>query len=77
LSLIIARFIEPSQYGLIAMITIFTAIAQTFVDSGFGNALIQKKDRNQTDCSTVFYFNLSISIILYAAIYLGAPLIAD
>ena len=76
LSIIIARLITPGEYGLIAMLTIFMAIAQSFVDSGFGNALIQKKDRDEVDYSTVFYFNLVISIILYVVLYLCAPLIA-
>lgn len=76
LSLIIARLVTPSEYGLIAMITIFMALAQTMVDSGFGNSLIQKKDRNQIDYSTVFYFNLSISILLYFVLFATAPLIA-
>lgn len=76
LSLIIARLISPGEYGLIAMLSIFMAIAQTFVDSGFGNALIQKKDRNEIDYSTVFYFNIAIAILCYFIIFLCAPLIA-
>lgn len=58
------------------MLSIFMAISQSFIDSGFGNALIQKKDRNEVDYSTVFYFNIVISIVLYVALYLCAPLIA-
>lgn len=76
LGIVIARLITPSEYGLIAMLAIFMAIAQTFIDSGFGNAMIQKKDRNEVDYSTVFYFNIVISSILYGVLYLCAPLIA-
>lgn len=77
LSIVIARLITPGDYGLIAMLNIFMAIAQVFIDSGFGSALIQKKNRNETDFSTVFFFNLVISVILYFLLYLCAPLIAD
>ena len=62
LTIIIARLVLPSEYGLIAMLGIFLAIAQTFVDSGFSNALIQKKDRTEVDFSTVFYFNILIGV---------------
>lgn len=77
LSIVIARLITPEEYGLLAMLAIFMAVAQTFVDSGFGNALIQKKDRNSTDYSTVFYFSVATAIVLYGGLYLAAPLISD
>lgn len=76
LSIIIARLVAPSEYGLIAMLGIFLAIAQTFIDSGFSNALIQKKDRTEIDYSTVFYFNLVIAIIVYGILFLTSPYIA-
>lgn len=76
LSIVIARLVTPGEYGLIAMLAIFMAIAQSFIDSGFGNALIQKKDRDEVDYSTVFYFNIGISLILYGILYICAPLIA-
>lgn len=76
LSIIIARFVTPNEYGLIAMLAIFMAISQSFIDSGFGNALIQKKDRNDSDFSTVFYFNVAIAVLLYGVLYFCAPLIA-
>lgn len=76
LTIVIARLVLPSDYGLIAMLSIFLAIAQVFVDSGFSNALIQKKDRTETDFSTVFYFNILISIIIYFLLYISAPYIA-
>ena len=76
LSIVIARLITPAEYGLIAMLAIFMAVAQTFIDSGFGSALIQKKDRDETDYSTVFYFNILVSVVLYGILFLCAPLIA-
>lgn len=76
LSFVIARQLLPSDYGLIAMLAIFMALAQIFVDSGFSNALIQKQNRNQTDYSTVFYFNVGIGILMYILLLLIAPYIA-
>lgn len=77
LSIIIARILLPSDYGLIAMLGIFMAIAQTFIDSGFANALIQKKNQTKVDYSTVFYFNIIVSVVLYILLYYSAPLIAS
>lgn len=77
LTIIIARLVLPSEYGLIAMLGIFLAIAQVFVDSGFSNALIQKQDRTETDFSTVFYFNIFISIVFYLLLFVCAPYIAS
>lgn len=77
LSIIIARLLLPTDYGLIAMLSIFMAIAQTFIDSGFANALIQKKNRTETDYSTAFFFNIAISVVLYLLLYLSSPAIAD
>ena len=77
LTIIIARLVSPSDYGLIAMLGIFLAIAQTFIDSGFSNALIQKQDRTETDFSTVFYFNIVVGIIVYLLLYLCSPFIAS
>lgn len=76
IGIIIARLLSPEDYGIMGMLTIFIAIAQTFLDSGFANALIQKKDRTNIDFSTVFYFNTIISFILYAIMFIAAPFIA-
>ena len=73
LSIVIARLVTPSEYGLIAMLSIFLAIAQTFIDSGFSNALIQKQGRTETDNSTVFYFNIAVSIIVYGSYTMDRP----
>ena len=65
LSLFIARILSPSDYGLVAMLGIFMAVAQTFVDSGFSNALIQKQGRTDVDYSTVFFFNIFIGLVKF------------
>ena len=75
-SLVLARLLEPSAYGTIALVTVFTTILQVFVDSGMGNALIQKKDADDIDFSTVFYFNVFICLILYVGMFIAAPFIA-
>ena len=72
LSIIIARLLLPSDYGLVAMVSIFMAIAQTLIDSGFSNALIQKQDRTEVDFSTIFHFNNCASLFLYIVLYFGA-----
>ncbi len=74
--IIMARILTPDDYGLVAMLTIFIAISQSLVDSGFSNALIRKQDRDETDNSTVFYFNIGVGIILYLILFFCAPLIA-
>ena len=73
---IMARILLPSDYGMIGMLAIFIAIAQTLIDSGFSNALIQKKDRSEIDYSTVFYFNIAVGIVLYFILFFSNHLIA-
>lgn len=75
-SIVLARLLEPSVYGTIALVTVFTTILQVFVDSGMGTALIQKKEADNIDFSTVFYFNLTTSLVLYLLIFLVAPYIS-
>ena len=76
-SIVLARLLDPSVYGVVALVTVFTAILQVFVDSGMGNALIQKKDADDLDYSSVFYFNITVCIVLYAIMFFTAPLIAS
>lgn len=76
LGLLLARLLSPSDYGTIGMISIFLAISNTFIDSGFNKALIQKQDRTDLDCSTVFYFNLCVSCFCYLILFFLAPYIA-
>ena len=75
-SIVLARLLDPNVYGIIALVTIFTSILQVFVDSGLGNALIQKKDADDLDFSTVFYFNILVCVILYLIMFIAAPFIA-
>jgi len=74
--IILTRLLSPVDYGLIGMITIFIVIGQSLINSGFGQALIQKKDADNVDFSTVFYFNIFTSILIYLILFLSAPLIA-
>lgn len=75
-SIVLARLLDPAVYGVVALVTVFTAMMQVFVDSGMGNALIQKKDADDLDFSSVFYFNLLICSVLYVGMFFAAPLIA-
>lgn len=75
-TIVLARLLAPEVYGLMALVSVFTAILQVFVDSGLGNALIQKKDTDDLDFSSVFFFNLFMSIVLYLLLFFCAPLIA-
>lgn len=76
-TIILARILAPEDYGAIAIITIFITIANVFVVSGFGNALIQKIDADNLDFSSVFYFNIFFSWFIYFVIYISAPYIAE
>ena len=64
-SIVLARLLDPSVYGEIALVTVFISILQVFVDGGLGNALIQKKDADNVDFSSVLFFNIIFCIILY------------
>lgn len=75
-NIVLARLLTPDDFGTIGMLLLFLAIANTFVDSGFGSALIQKKNANQTDFSTVFFINLGLSFVVYAILFFGAPWVA-
>lgn len=77
LGIIIARLLAPSDYGTIGVLTVFMALSQTFVDSGMGTALVRKPDLTETDCSTVFYFNIVVSVLCYLILFISAPLIAS
>lgn len=74
--IVMARLLTPHDYGIIGMLAIFLAIAQSLIDSGFSQALIRKTNRTEVDNSTVFYFNLVVSGLLYLVFFLLAPLVA-
>jgi teichuronic acid exporter len=77
IEIMMARFLLPSDYGLIAMLAIFLGISRIFIDGGFSTALIQKRDRTEVDFSTVYYFNIVLSIIFYLILFFSAPFIAS
>ena len=74
--IILARLLTPYDYGCIGMLAIFMLLAETFVDSGFGSALIQKKKPTQEDYSTIFYWNIGVSFLMYSILFCTAPAIA-
>ncbi len=76
-SIILARILDPTDYGTVTLITVFIAVFQVFVESGLGNALIQKKDADDLDFSTVFYTNIVFCICLYVLLFFSAPGIAS
>ena len=75
-NIVLARLLMPEDYGTIGMLAIFIAVATVFVDSGLGNALIQKKNASEEDYSTIFFFNIGVSLLLYIVLYLAAPYVA-
>lgn len=77
ISIVLARFLSPKEFGLIGMTSIFIAISQSVIDCGFSQALIRKQQCEQRDYSTVFYFNLIISILFYVLLWLTSDLIAS
>jgi len=76
IAIILARLLLPEQFGLIAMLTIFMAVAQSFVDSGFGSALIQKQDASHLDECSIFYFNILVGVLVAGVLSVSAPWIA-
>lgn len=76
LQIILARLLLPSDYGIIAMLAIFIQISSVFIDSGFANALIQKQNCTERDYTTVFYYNLVVSLFVYVVLFFIAPLVA-
>lgn len=75
-TIVLARLLDPSLHGTIVEVTAITTILMVFVDAGMGNALIQKKDPDDLDFSSVFYFNLVFCLFLYLLLFLAAPWIA-
>lgn len=74
--IILARLLTPYDYGCIGMLTIFMSLAESFIDGGFGSALIQKKKPSQEDYSTIFFWNLGVAAIMYVILYFSAPAIS-
>ena len=76
-SIILARILAPNDYGLIALVFVFTTICDKLLICGFATSLIQKKDADAVDFSSVFYFSLGAAIVLYLCLFFAAPFIAD
>ena len=74
--LVLARLLTPEEYGLIGIVTIFTTVLLGFVDCGFGNALIRKQDVTDDDYNTMFIVNMSMSVLMYTFLFIGAPFIS-
>lgn len=74
--IILARLLTPYDYGCIGMLSIFMVLAESFIDGGFGSALIQRKNPSQVDYSTIFYWNIGMAFVMYAILYFCAPVIA-
>lgn len=74
--IILARLLGPREFGLIGMITVFIAISSSFINSGFGNALIRKQNCTEKDFSTVFYFNLVMGVLFFWILFFSAPAIS-
>ena len=77
ISIVLARLLAPSDYGVISMVMIFITLANVFISDGFGNALIQKKNATPLDFFSVLYFNIAFSCVLYLILFFSAPIIAS
>lgn len=77
IGIILANLLQPKDYGLVGLLAVFYALSFILVDSGFGQALVRKQTKDEREFSTIFYFNVGISILIYLLLYLSAPLMAD
>ena len=77
IAIILARLLTPAEYGVVGIIMIFITIANVFVQSGFSTALVQKKQADEVDFSSVCYFELAVALVLYGILYGAAPWIAS
>lgn len=75
-NIVLARMLTPDDYGCIGMLAIFITVSNTFLDGGFGSALIQKKKPTQKDYSTIFWWNLFLSVLLYGLLFISAPAVS-
>lgn len=77
IGIILARLLTPKEFGLIGMITIFIAVSESFINSGFSQALIRKNDCTETDLSTTFFFNMAAGILFFILLFITAPLVSS
>lgn len=76
-TLVLARLLTPNDYGTVALLSVMIALGNVLVDCGLGRALVQKRDATQDDFNTVFYISIVLSLVLYAALFLSAPFVAE
>lgn len=76
IGIVIARILSPSDYGIVGMVMVFIVLSSLFADSGFSQALVQKKDRTQSDMSTAFFFNIFVAVCCYALLFIASPFVA-
>lgn len=76
IQIVLARLLLPEDYGLLAIVTIFITFANIFIQSGFGTALIQKKDSDQVDFSTILFMSMFVAVVLYSLLFFAAPIIS-
>jgi teichuronic acid exporter len=76
-TLVLARLLDPKDFGLISMLYIFMSLSSAFVDSGMAGGLVRKQNATQADSSTLFYFNIIVAVLLYLILFLAAPFIAS
>jgi len=77
ITIILARILSPDDFGIIGLLVIFTELSKVILDSGFSQALIRKKDADQSDFTSVFYFNIVVGIVVYTILYFITPFISD
>ena len=77
ITIVLARLLLPSEYGIISLITVFIALCGVIIDGGFNTALIQKKNADSLDFSTIFFFSIGLSFLMYGVMYFCAPFIAS
>jgi teichuronic acid exporter len=76
-NIVLARLLVPEDFGLVAMLMIFFAVSQSFVESGFSQALIREKELTEKDKATTFYLNVIIAVVCYLLLWIAAPKIAS
>ena len=77
LAIVLARLLAPEDFGVIAIVSVFTSLGDVFIDSGFNDAIIQKKDLSPKDCHSVYWFNIFLACCIYAVFFCIAPLISS
>ena len=76
-TIVLARLLLPEEYGIVALISIFIALATVIIDGGLNTALVQKKDANEEDFSTIFYVSMGLSLLMYVLLFTLAPVLAS